>query len=333
VDSLNEALHALLERDSSVYVLGQDIVDPYGGAFKVTRGLSSRFPERVWSTPISEAGIVGVAAGLALAGLKSVVEIMFGDFLTLACDQIVNQIAKTYFLSAGRTNMNVVIRTPMGGGRGYGATHSQSLETMFLGIPGLNVVAVSPVLDAGALLQNAIECDPNPVLFIENKLLYRERIQPVSNGWQGDFAFEATQELYPSVILNPSENEDPRLTIASYGRTALMAMEAVLELFMQEETVCEVVVVSQLAPVNVEAIQRSAGRSGCVLVVEEAPLEAGWGAEVIAQLAESGFRGPVKRVGGAPCHIPSSKPLEEIALPSVRQIRLAMDRLLEARFP
>ena len=126
---------------SACIILGEDVLDPYGGAFKVTRGLSTAFPERVQTTPISEAGIVGVAAGMALRGLRPVVEIMFGDFITLAADQLVNHAAKFRWMYNDQVRVPLVIRTPMGGRRGYGPTHSQTLEKLFLGVPGLKVLA------------------------------------------------------------------------------------------------------------------------------------------------------------------------------------------------
>ena len=164
-------LHAILEHDSRAVVLGEDILDPYGGAFKVTQGLSTRFPDRVFTTPISEAAIVGVSVGLALRGRHPIAEIMFGDFVTLAADQLINHAAKYAAMYNGQVRVPLVVRTPMGGGRGYGPTHSQSLERLFLGIPHLTVLAPSHVHDAGALLQAAVRAG-DPVLFVENKLLY-----------------------------------------------------------------------------------------------------------------------------------------------------------------
>ena len=132
IDSLNSALITALEKDEHVLIFGEDILDPYGGAFKVTRGLSSSFPDQVFTTPVSEAGIVGVASGLALRGFRPVVEIMFGDFVTLAADQVINHAAKFRYMYNDQVNVPVVIRTPMGGRRGYGPTHSQTMEKLFI---------------------------------------------------------------------------------------------------------------------------------------------------------------------------------------------------------
>ena len=144
LQSLNSALHGMMASDPRVIIMGEDVLDPYGGAFKVTRGLSQSWPERVLTTPISEAGFTGVAAGMAMRGLRPIVEIMFGDFLLLAGDQILNHITKFRWMYNEQVSVPITIRTPMGGGRGYGPTHSQSTEKHFLGMPGLHVVAPSP---------------------------------------------------------------------------------------------------------------------------------------------------------------------------------------------
>ena len=134
VESLNESLHKLMKEDESVYIIGEDIVDPYGGAFKVTKGLSSKYSNRVLSSPISEAAILGVGTGLAIQGFKPIVEIMFGDFITLCTDQIVNGAAKFGWMYGDNFSVPLVVRTPMGGNRGYGATHSQTIENIFLSV-------------------------------------------------------------------------------------------------------------------------------------------------------------------------------------------------------
>jgi len=172
LEALNAALHRAFCADERVYLLGQDILDPYGGAFKVSRGLSTAYPKRVLTTPISEAGITGVAAGMALRGLRPVVEIMFGDFTLLAADQIINHIAKFRWMYNHQVNLPLVVRTPMGGRRGYGPTHSQTLEKLFLGMPGLRTLAANTLTDPGELLRKAILEDVGPVFFVENKLLY-----------------------------------------------------------------------------------------------------------------------------------------------------------------
>jgi pyruvate/2-oxoglutarate/acetoin dehydrogenase E1 component len=176
LESLNLVLHQAFEDDLLAVLLGEDVLDPYGGAFKVTQGLSSRFKNRVLTTPISEAGITGIAGGMALRGMHPVVEIMFGDFTTLIADQIINHVAK--FNQVYSTQVPLTIRTPMGGHRGYGPSHSQTLEKHFLGVPGLTVIAPfhlrgeSPLGAPGQLLYDVITAYETPVLFIENKRQY-----------------------------------------------------------------------------------------------------------------------------------------------------------------
>ena len=171
LENLRRGLADVFAEHANAVLLGEDVVDPYGGAFKVTKGLSTRYPDRVFSTPISEASIVGCGIGLALRGYRPFVEIMFGDFITLAMDQLVNHASKFGLMYGGAVNVPLVVRVPMGGGRGYGPTHSQSLEKILLGIPNLVVVAPSLFHLPGEELKRAF-LDERPVVFVENKILY-----------------------------------------------------------------------------------------------------------------------------------------------------------------
>ncbi len=156
-NELNRALHESMEVDGTVHILGEDILDPYGGAFKVTKGLSTKFgSERVHTTPISEGSIIGVASGMALRGLRPVAEIMFGDFLALGMDQLINHVSKWRYMFNDQVTVPLVVRTPMGGRRGYGPTHSQSIEARFLGLPAIKVVAPSRFGSPADLLKTAI---------------------------------------------------------------------------------------------------------------------------------------------------------------------------------
>ena len=164
--ALNAALHEIFERDERVYLLGEDLLDPYGGAFKISQGLSTRWPDRVLTTPVSEASIFGVSAGLALRGYRPILEIMFGDFIALGLDQVVNGIAKFRAMFDDRVTVPLVVRTPMGGRRGYGPTHSQSLEKLLVGVPGITVVAPAP--EASVVTEPAVHepfvCDLDDTL-------------------------------------------------------------------------------------------------------------------------------------------------------------------------
>ena len=168
--NLNQALYDLLSDDPDLYVLGEDIADPYGGAFKVTRGLTTRFPDRVLTTPLSEGSLVGIAAGLALGGQRAIVEMMFGNFVALAFDQIVNFASKSVSMYGRRVSMPVVVRCPVGGGRGYGPTHSQSLQKHFVGVPGLSLYEMSPFHNRPLLRE--VLARGEPAMFFEDKALY-----------------------------------------------------------------------------------------------------------------------------------------------------------------
>ncbi len=327
VERLNQALHDLLERDPGVHIFGQDLLDPYGGAFAVTKGVSTRFPERIHPTPISEAAIVGSATGFALMGGKAVAEIMFGDFVALAADQLANSAAKHHYLSQGHATVNVVVRVPMGGGRGYGPTHSQSLEKMFFGIPGLRVVAVSSFTDPYALLWNAVAADPGPVLFVENKAVYAERARQPLDGLVDHYSARTTTGVYPNVRLSPVGFDDPELTVIAYGRCASLAWEPVRQLFLERELAADLCVVSQLSPLDLDGILPPALASECVVTVEEAPGEGGFGAEVAARLAEAGFSGRFARIAASASPIPAAKSLEDVVLPTTESIKRELERL------
>jgi pyruvate/2-oxoglutarate/acetoin dehydrogenase E1 component len=281
----------------------------------------------VHPTPISEAAIVGSATGYALAGGKAVAEIMFGDFVALAADQLANSAAKHHYLSRGEAPVNVVVRLPMGGGRGYGPTHSQSLEKMFLGIPGLRVVAVSSFVDPYVLLHNAVAADPGPVLFVENKAVYAERVREPVDGHVEHFAGRESGGVYPNVRLSPVAFEDPDLTVIAYGRAASLAWGPIRELFLERELAIDLCVVSQLSPLDLGGILPSALASECVVTVEEAPREAGFGAEVVARLAEAGFQGRFARIAAAASPIPAARSLEDAVLPTELSIRRELERL------
>lgn len=284
---LGDALRRCLDLDSRVFVFGEDILDPYGGAFKVTAGLSTDFPTRILTTPISEAGIVGVGIGAALRGLLPVVELMFGDFMTLAFDQLVNHAAKFPGMYNGKVSVPLVVRTPMGAGRGYGPTHSQSLEKHMLGVPGLRVVAPNHYLSPGHLLEQAILRDIMPVVFIEHKLMY-----PLSVGVklsEGIHLMPVNQEdRYPLVRVRNYEGSDirPDLTLITYGAMAVH-LELALPRLAQEEIWVEAMLPTELSRTSYPDIDASCCRSGRVLVVEEGSGEFGWAGGIISHLATS----------------------------------------------
>jgi pyruvate/2-oxoglutarate/acetoin dehydrogenase E1 component len=320
LERLNFALQHAMETDPRVYMLGEDILDPYGGAFKISRGLSTKFPERVLTTPISEAAIVGVASGMALRGLRPVAEIMFGDFVTLIADQMVNHAAKFRWMYNDNVRVPMVVRTPMGGRRGYGPTHSQSLEKLFLGVPGLKVVAPNVLGDPAALLEAAI-ADEAPVLFVEHKLLYTRPLLEAGKGELADFTLETGGEPYPYFVLRPAY--PAHVTIATYGYNFELARAAALELIMELEIFAELVVFSQLSPFDLSPLFACLSQTRRLLTVEEGGLTLGWGAEVAARVAESSNdsgRYYIRRVAAFDLPIATSRPLEDAILPSVQDI-------------
>jgi acetoin:2,6-dichlorophenolindophenol oxidoreductase subunit beta len=309
--ALGDALREALERDPRVVVLGEDIADPYGGAFKVTKGLSTDFPERVRTTPISEAGITGVAAGLALSGYRPIVEIMFGDFLSLTFDQIVNHITKYPQMTDRQVTCPVIVRTPSGGGRGYGPTHSQSLEKHFLGVPDLRVVAASTLVPPSELLP-ALLAQDDPVLLVEHKLLYpRQFPEPVDD-------LVVTPVTGPSgtttVRVSAVPPEDCTVTLVAYGYTAVLAVAAVRELAIEEELFAELVVPSQIDPLDLDPVVDSVRTTGSLVTLEEGTAGWSWGSGVVAEVQAAAFdalRGPARVLTSEAGVIPSARHLED----------------------
>lgn len=323
LQSINRALHELMEADSRVVMIGEDILDPYGGAFKVTKGLSTRFPERVLTTPISEAAIVGMATGLALRGQRPIVEIMFGDFLFLAGDQLVNHAAKFQWMYNDQVRVPLVVRAPMGARRGYGPTHSQSIEKHFMGVPGLWVVAPSVVGDPGALLKQATLENEAPVVFIESKTCYgREVIGEIAGFTRTTFADSAAP--FSTTWLRQEGPADGQL--CCYGAMTPHALEAVQLLKQDEGLSIDLIVMSQLSPSPVSHIREIAAAAGGEVwcYAEEASADFGWSAEISSQVAgvlqERGASATQVRIGAAPHPIPSGRLQESAALPSAGDI-------------
>lgn len=326
LEALNASLKRAFADDKRVYLLGEDILDPYGGAFKVARGLSSAYPDRVLTTPISEAGITGVAAGMAIRGLRPVVEIMFGDFITLIADQLVNHIAKFRWMYNEQVRVPMVIRTPMGGRRGYGPTHSQTLEKLFLGVPGIRVLAVCAYGDPGVLLYKSIIESQDPILFIENKLLYLSKIHSEID--LSDFEIETLDrniswhEVTPAYRLRIRQTPEPIATLVAYGHMAELAREAILQLAYQHEVFVELIIPTQLAPFDLEPVLTSLRSTQRLVVAEEGTRSMGWGAELIAQASQA--LGPqlnaVRRVAALDLPVPASGPLESAMLPDVEDV-------------
>jgi pyruvate/2-oxoglutarate/acetoin dehydrogenase E1 component len=340
VEALNHGLHKAFAEDERVYLLGEDILDPYGGAFKVTRGLSSAYPGRVLTTPISEAGITGLAAGMAMRGLRPVVEIMFGDFLPLIADQLINHIAKFRWMYNEQIGVPIVIRTPMGGRRGYGPTHSQTLEKLFLGVPGLKTIALTTFGHPGLQLYNAILKEEDPILFIENKLLY---LQPVFDDvdnpdiFISPIPFEDKNrkgsnkgDMGESYLLTIRDAPHSSITIAAYGYMAELARDAMVRLAYEHEIFCEVLVFTQLSPFKIDPLFTSIRRTTRLLVLEEGTHTMGWGAEILARSTEvvSQKIRKAQRLAALDLPVPASGPLEKAVLPDIDQIVQSAKRMV-----
>jgi len=321
-ERLNETLRDLVTGRDDVVVIGEDIADPYGGAFKITDGLTTLRPNRVFTTPVSEAAIVGLGIGLALRGYRPVVEIMFGDFITLAADQLINHAAKMTWMYGEDLSLPLVARAPMGGRRRYGPTHSQSLERLFLGVPGLGVAAVSPLLDPGRVLTHAVTASNRPLVLIENKALYGHPVLTGDDLKARGFGMETGEGGLPAVVVSP-EALEPDITFVAYGGMSPLALDAAERLRAEEDLICEVVVIHRLAPLDIAPIRTSLLKTRRLVVMEEGPVEAGWGAEVIAGLAEVALEAPARRVGAANLPVPAAGTLEDAVLPGVTDIMAA----------
>lgn len=313
--AINLALAEEMRRDPSVFLLGEDV--SLGGYMAVTKGLVEEFgPERVRDTPISENAIVGSAVGAALAGMRPVAEILFGDFLTCAMDPIINQAAKLRYMSGGQYRMPLVVRLPSGAGLGMAAQHSQSLEAMLMGIPGLIVAAPGVARDARALLKTAIRSD-NPVIFFEHKLCY---LVP------GEVP--EAEEFLPFGRANVLRSGSD-VTLVGLLYTVHQALEAA-ETLAREGIQVEVIDLRCLAPLDVETVLQSLAKTGRLVTVEEGPVRGGWGAEVVARVAGAGLdllRTAPVRLGASDNPIPYNKSLESLSVPDASRIADAIKKM------
>jgi pyruvate/2-oxoglutarate/acetoin dehydrogenase E1 component len=310
LDNLGGALRKLLAGDPRLYLLGEDIADPYGGAFKVTSGLSSEYPERVLATPISESGIVGVANGLALAGNRVIAEIMFGDFAGLCFDQILNMSAKSVSMYGRRLDMPLIVRCPVGGNRGYGPTHSQSLHKHFIGIPDLVLAELSAVHDNLDVLGRLLD-GGRPALFFENKTVYAERFTPP--GPVDDlFRTEYLDDGRRWARLTADGGRGSCLLITA-GGVLRRALEAARRLLLEHELDVTIVTTAQLYPFAAVPIGPDVARADHVFVVEEGAPGGTWGDEVARCLYEEFWdrlRYPVGTIHSRDGVIPAARHLE-----------------------
>jgi len=316
--ALREAIAEEMRRDPAVFLLGEDVSQ--GGYFAVTTGLAAEFPGRVVDTPISESAIVGAAVGAAMRGMRPIAEILFADFLTCCMDQLVNQAAKLRYMSGGQYTLPLVVRAPGGAGLGMAAQHSQSLEALLTGIPGLIVIAPATPRDAKGLLKAAIR-SANPVLFFENKLAYLQS-GPVPEG----------DHVVPIGVadLRRSGGDVTLVALGGMVATALSAAETLAAGGIE----VEVIDPRTLVPLDAAAIVRSVARTGRLVTVEEGHLTHGFGAEVVARVAEAlppgAWRAAPVRVAARDVPIPYARHLERAAVPDETRIVRAVERVVGA---
>jgi 2-oxoisovalerate dehydrogenase E1 component len=326
VAAIHDSLRRNMAKDDRIVLIGEDIEGPYGGAFKVTKNLSLEFPGRVRNMPIAESAIVGLGNGLALSGMVPVCEIMFGDFIALAADQIINHSAKFKYMYNDQVDLRLVIRTPMGGRRGYGPTHSQSLEKHFLGLPGTRMLALHHRHDPGSIYDTLFATIDRPSIVIENKLLYGLR---AADSAPEGFALEHSDELFPTTRLRPEGPAD--VTILCYGGMLAEVEKALEPLFDDDEIAAEVICPTQLYPLDLRPILESVARTGRLLIAEEGLGFAAFGAEVVAQVVEQapGALRKLKRLASPEHPIPSCGPLEKLVLPGSDHVIQAVRELCQ----
>ena len=317
-EGLNQAMCEEMESDSSIIIFGQDVASKKGGVFGITRGIKDKFgASRCFNTPLAESTIVGLAIGLSLTGLhKPVCEIQFSDYMWTGANQLLNEASSYYFRSNGEWNLPIVVRMTYGGYVQGGPYHSQSLETIFAHIPGLKVVIPSNPTDAKILLKSAIQ-DPNPVVFMEHKALYRRRIPSLDNAEAIDLALIGKARIV---------REGSDITIISWGLTLNMA----LDVAATSPHSCEVIDLRSINPLDIDTIMQSVKKTGRVVVVHEAPRTCGFSAEICTRIMEEGFgflKAPIERVTGMDVPVPYSKAIEDIVLPQKADIVTAINNI------
>lgn len=319
VEYINAALKNIVEKEKNSLIIGEDVCDPYGGAFKTTKGISELYPEQIVNMPISESAMAGITVGLSLNGIMPVTEIMFGDFVTLTFDQLLNHASK--YVGVYGKELPFIIRTPMGGKRGYGPTHSQSLEKFLCGIPYINVFALSS-------LHNAIEVYEisrwlkEPVVIIENKSLYSQKYMSInSDGMLGDFyAREHRRGVIKTYELSLNQDFSSEVVFVTYGGMVPECMEAAIQLMMEDEIAVNVIVLGQLNMIPWEDLKDSKITNSYIYTVEEGTISFGIGSEIIAGLSSKGIGSGYCRIACEDVSIPNSLLMEKELLPNSARI-------------
>jgi pyruvate/2-oxoglutarate/acetoin dehydrogenase E1 component len=329
-ESLRDAIAEEMERDETVFCIGEDIAVPggWGGAFTVTLGLENKFPDRMINTPIAELGFFGVAIGAAMMGMRPIVDVQYGDFLFLASDQIINNAAKMRYMSGGKCKVPLVVRVPVGA-TGRGSQHAQNMERYFIGVPGLKAVAVSNAYDAKGILKSAVR-DDNPVMIFEHKLLYGSKGARAESG-----GVDATSDIPEEEFTVPLDRaairrEGSDATILSWLLMTHFSMFAA-EMLASGDIHAEVIDVRSLSPIDYGTIGQSVKKTGRVVIVEEGPKTGGVGAEIAAGLLErfgDYLQAPIVRVASPDVPVPFSPVLENAYRPDVPCIAEAVRQIV-----
>jgi pyruvate/2-oxoglutarate/acetoin dehydrogenase E1 component len=330
-EALRQAIREEMRRDPRVFCIGEDIgiQGGFGGAFTVTLGLSEEFGhERILDTPISEAGLTGVAIGAALAGLRPIADVQYGDFLFCAMDQIANQAAKMTYMSGGTVKVPMVMRVPVGA-TSRGAQHAQSLEAFFAHVPGLKIVAPATAYDAKGLLKSAVR-DDNPVLVFEHKLLYGSKGPRSERGALSPIGEVPDTEYLVPIGKGIIRREGTDVTIVGKLLTVYRALDAAEQL-AQEGIEAEVIDPRTLVPLDRELVLESVRKTGRLVVVEEDNLTGGWAADIASIVAEEAFfwlDAPIKRVSAPDTPVPFAPIMEQFYIPSADRIVDAVRSLI-----
>ena len=315
-DAVSEGIARELRRDATVVCLGEDI-GAAGGVFKTTAGLFEEFGKtRIWDTPISEQAILGVAMGAAMAGFRPVAEIMFSDFFACCWDYLANEIPKMRYMTGGQVTVPLVVRTANGGGLGFGAQHSQSVENWTLTIPGLKIAAPSNPADVVGMMASAIRSD-DPVVFFEHKGLFASKGAPVPE--------DHVVELGKAAVAR----EGSDVTVVALAATVPMALSAADQL-AAEGISAEVIDLRCLIPLDMQTILRSVEKTSRLVIVEENPYQGGWGGTVVSIVADEGFElldAPVRRVAAACVPLPFADALEDEVIPTTAKVITAIRSL------
>lgn len=327
VENLNKTMKELITTDEKVVVIGEDIVDPYGGAFKVYKGLSQLAPDRVISTPISEEGFTNMAVGMAIRGYKPIVDLMFSDFMTLIFDSMVNFASKYVSMYGSRKPINIIIRCANGGYRGYGATHSQSMQKYFLGIPNLAIYEMTPFHESKEVFQRMFR-ENIPCLFFEEKILYSSRMY-LETARDSVFSYKLVGKEENWAVVSTEDEAD--VAIICHGGLSEMCVKAAKELLMEYEIEAALYIPSKLYPCEIEDIYEDLKKIKKVLIVEESTQGATWGSTVMADIYSTYGKDDldIQLLSSAPSVIPASYVHEATVLVGEEDIIKVVEGMME----